>query len=144
MGSSLGYIYYFKICCIHVIFNDSLNCVCIEIMFFCCFFIGIYVIVVKVHYEKTNNVVSEHRSDTNRAVRAQKMARGWKFWILKVEELYYLCSENKGADQLRSYCEADLRLCFRICRLLFFTCSGSFKSFITEWFKGYKSCEDVC
>ena len=26
----------------------------------------------------------------------------------------YPCSENKGADQLRSYCEADLRLCFRI------------------------------
>ena len=28
------------------------------------------------------------------------------------EELYYPCSENKGADQLRSYCEADLRLLF--------------------------------
>ena len=28
--------------------------------------------------------------------------------------MYYPCSENKGADQLRSYCEADLRLCFRI------------------------------
>ena len=26
----------------------------------------------------------------------------------------YLCRENKGADQLPSYCEADLRLCFRI------------------------------
>ena len=48
------------------------------------------------------------RSDTNQAVQAQKMARGWKFWIYKVEELYYPCSENKGADQLRSYCEADL------------------------------------
>ena len=31
------------------------------------------------------------------------------------EGLYYLCSENKGADQLRGYREADLRLCFRIC-----------------------------
>ena len=29
--------------------------------------------------------------------------------------MYYLCSENKGADQLRGYREADLRLCFRIC-----------------------------
>ena len=28
--------------------------------------------------------------------------------------MYFSCSENKGADQLRSYCEADLRLCFRI------------------------------
>ena len=29
------------------------------------------------------------------------MARGLKFQILKIEGLYYLCSENKGADQLR-------------------------------------------
>ena len=27
-----------------------------------------------------------------------------------------LCSENKGADQLRGYREADLHLCFRICK----------------------------
>ena len=32
--------------------------------------------------------------------------------------MYYPCSENKGADQLRSYCEADLRLCFRLCRFV--------------------------
>ena len=54
------------------------------------------------------------RSDTNRAVQPQKMARGLKFRIYKVEGLYYLCSENKDADQLRSYCAADLCLCFRI------------------------------
>ena len=30
-------------------------------------------------------------------------------------------AENKGADQLRGYREADLRLCFRICRLLVFS-----------------------
>ena len=65
------------------------------------------------------------RSDTNQAVQAQKMARGWKFWFKKVEELYYPCSENKGADQLHSYCKADLLLCFRICRLLVFPCGGS-------------------
>ena len=36
--------------------------------------------------------------------------------------LYYPSSENKGADQLRGYRAADLRLCFRICRtLIFFT-----------------------
>ena len=39
--------------------------------------------------------------------------------------VYYPCSEDKGADQLRSYCEADLRLCFRLCRLLVFPCGGS-------------------
>ena len=41
--------------------------------------------------------------------------------------MYYPCSENKGADQLRSYCKADLRFYFRISRLLIFLCSGSFK-----------------
>ena len=28
--------------------------------------------------------------------------------------MYYPCSENKGADQLRGDREADLRLCFRL------------------------------
>ena len=37
------------------------------------------------------------------------MARSLKFWV-REEELYYPCSENKGADQLCSYCTADLRL----------------------------------
>ena len=35
------------------------------------------------------------------AVQAQKLAREWKFLIKKVEESFYPCSENKGADQLR-------------------------------------------
>ena len=56
------------------------------------------------------------QSDTNRAEPTQKMVRGLKFQILKEEGLYYLCSENKDVDQLRSYCTADLRLCFRICK----------------------------
>ena len=40
--------------------------------------------------------------------------------------MYCPCSENKGADQLRGYLEADLRLCFRICRLLVFSQGGLF------------------
>ena len=36
------------------------------------------------------------------------MARGLKFQNYKEEGLYYLCSENKGADQLRGNCKADL------------------------------------
>ena len=60
-------------------------------------------------------------SDTNQAVQLQKMARGLKFRIWKVEGLYYICSENIGADQLRGYREADLRLCFRICKTLVFS-----------------------
>ena len=61
------------------------------------------------------------RSDTNQAAQSPKMARGLKFRIQEVEGLYYLCSENKGADQLRGYCKADLRLCFRICKKRFFS-----------------------
>ena len=68
-----------------------------------------------------------NRSDTNRPVQAQKQASSLKFWIYEVEELYYPCSENKGADQLRgSNREADLRFCFRLCRLLVFPWDGSF------------------
>ena len=46
--------------------------------------------------------------DTNQAKQLQKMARGLKFRIEKVKGLYYLCSENKGADQFR----AKLFFCF--------------------------------
>ena len=60
-------------------------------------------------------------SYTNQAVQLQKMARGLTFRIKEVEGLYYICSENKGADQLRGYREADLRLCFRICKMLVFS-----------------------
>ena len=56
------------------------------------------------------------RSDTNRAVQPQKMARSLKFRILEEEGLYYLCSETKAADQLCGYREADLGLCFPICK----------------------------
>ena len=54
------------------------------------------------------------RCDINRAVQPHEMARALKFQIKEEEELYYPNSENKGADQLRGYREADLRLCFRI------------------------------
>ena len=61
-----------------------------------------------------------NRSDTNRAVQAQKMARSLKFRIWEEEKLYYPGSENKGADQLCGYRKADLRLCFGLCMLLVF------------------------
>ena len=66
-----------------------------------------------------------NRSDTNRPVQLQKQARSLNFWSDVEEELFYLSSENKGADQLRGYREADLRLCFRLCRLLVFPWGGS-------------------
>ena len=61
-----------------------------------------------------------NRSNTNRPVQLQKQARSLKFWGYVEEELYYPSSENKGADQLRGYREADLRLCLRLCGLLVF------------------------
>ena len=66
-------------------------------------------------------------SVTNRDAQAQ--INGKRLEILDlaspVEGLCYPCSENKGADQLRSYCEADLRLCFRICKMLGFSERGT-------------------
>ena len=59
------------------------------------------------------------RSDTNLPVQPQKMAKCLKFGILIEEGLYHLSSENKGADQLRSYCEADLRLWSHIGKIRF-------------------------
>ena len=61
------------------------------------------------------------RSDTNRAVQPQMIARGLKLQIYEVERLYYLCSENKDTDQLRGYRKADLHLCFLICKKMVFS-----------------------
>ena len=51
--------------------------------------------------------------DKNRAVQPKKMAR-LEISDLEstVEGLHFLCSENKGTDQLSSYHAADLQLCF--------------------------------
>ena len=54
-------------------------------------------------------------------VTATEMDRGLKFRVYIVEGLHYLCSENKGADQLHG----DLRLCFRIYKTQVFSCPGS-------------------
>ena len=40
--------------------------------------------------------------------------------------MYYLSRENKDADQLRGYREADLRLCFRIWKNPVFSYCGSY------------------
>ena len=64
-------------------------------------------------------------SDTNLAVQP-KMTRGWKFRMKIVEGLYYPYRENKGADQLRGYREADLHLCFCICKNPVFSRRGSY------------------
>ena len=60
------------------------------------------------------------------------MARGLIFGIYEKEGLYYLCNENKGTDQLRGYCEADLLLCFRICKNSVFSRRGSFYLYLSD------------
>ena len=46
-----------------------------------------------------------------------------------------MCSENKGADQLRGYREADLRLCFRICKNPVFLCSFTVENLMLIYFR---------
>ena len=55
-----------------------------------------------------------NRSDTNQASQSQEQVRSLKFriYMYEQEEVYYRSSENKCADRLRGYREADLRLCF--------------------------------
>ena len=53
-------------------------------------------------------------------------------WTLEISSdlgsrgLYYSCSEYKDADQLRGYREADLHLCFCICKKPVFSRRGSY------------------
>ena len=67
-------------------------------------------------------------SNTNRA-------RGLKFRIYEVQGLFYPCSENKGADQLRGYHKADLRLRFRIYKKTVFSRRGSFHFWLCSIFQ---------
>ena len=58
--------------------------------------------------------------------------RGWleaSNFGFKKELYYYCCSKNKVADQLRSYCKADLRLCFRIGKNQVFSWRGSYMKY---------------
>ena len=65
------------------------------------------------------------------------MVRGLKFRIKDLEGLYYLFRENKGADQLRGYREADLRLCFCICKKPVFLRRGSDYCHVDFYFRWY-------
>ena len=69
-------------------------------------------IILELQSEKTNNVYS----DTNQAVQPLEMARGLKFCSKEVAVLYHPSSE------------ADLCLCFRICKTLVFSQQGSYRS----------------
>ena len=47
-----------------------------------------------------------HKSDCT----TTEDVRGLKIWFQEGEVLYHLCSKNNGADQLHSYCTANLHL----------------------------------
>ena len=75
--------------------------------------------------------LSSTRSDTIRALQLLDMAK--RFEILDLGSggyvlllLYYPSSENKGANHLHGYCEAEIRLCFSICKNQVFSWHGSF------------------
>ena len=65
-------------------------------------------------------------TQSDRTATEDGLSRGLKFQIKEVEGLYYPCSTNKGADQLHSYLEADMRLSFRTCKNPVFSKRGSY------------------
>ena len=64
-------------------------------------------------------------------------------WLESLEEigLYYLFSENKGADHLCSDRTDDLRLYFRVCKIPVFAWRGSYDDIL--FFKNLFSCRFV-
>ena len=60
------------------------------------------------------------------AYAATEDGRKLKILDLGRRGIVLFCSENKGADQLCSYCTADLRLCFRIGKIPVFSKRGSY------------------
>ena len=81
-------------------------------------------VMIKQCHFRTGPTITDLYSSRSRLVAG-------KFGFKKLRILYYQCSKNKDADQLRSYCEADLRLCFRICKMLVF--SVILKIIINDW-----------
>ena len=84
---------------------------------------GAALLLFELPQEKTNNVVFEqvqHKpGDSEKLEIADLRRRGIVYFPSSH-------SENKGADQLCGYRKADLRLCFRLSKLLVFSVGGSF------------------
>ena len=73
--------------------------------------------------EKTNNL--GYQVQQKLACTVTEAGQKPEISEIRRKGLYYLCSENKGADQLCSDCTVDVRLCYGICRFLVFSCGGS-------------------
>ena len=74
-------------------------------------------------HEKTNNMVSEQ---VQHKMNCTSTKDGYRLEISDLKSRgivlsVYSCSENKGADQLHCYCDADLRLCLCKCEMLVFS-----------------------
>ena len=78
------------------------------------------VLTYEPRHEKTNVLVSNLVRHKPGCTATED---GYRLEISDLErrEIFYLCSENKGADQLRGNREADLRFCFSICKMLLFS-----------------------
>ena len=61
----------------------------------------IFRVLTELRHKNPQSSGFKTRSDTKPQVQSQKKSRSLKFRI-EMEELYFLCSENKGADQLCS------------------------------------------
>ena len=70
--------------------------------------------------EKTNNLGSDQVRHKPRCTSTED---GSRLEILDLESRGIVLSVQR--KQRCTYCEADLRLCFRLCRLLVFPCGGS-------------------
>ena len=52
-------------------------------------------LIIEPRHEKTNNVFP-NRSDTNQAVQTQKIARGWKSWVLESRGIVLSMQRKQG------------------------------------------------
>ena len=78
---------------------------------------------VELHLETNGSSGFLTKSDTYQPVQSLKKATCLKFYTCVEEEMFYRCSENKGAKG------ADLRLCFHIGKNPVFSCHDSYMEF---------------
>ena len=98
--------------CSDVGFAAHINSLCCHLLPLSVIYRSIWIIFTTLREKLSSGFPT--RSYTNWAAHPQKIARDLQFWFKEVEGLYYLCNENKGADQ--HHWAADLRLYFCICK----------------------------
>ena len=75
--------------------------------------------------KKTSNLCFRPGQTQTSLYKHRRWLEAGNFPLRKKRNCTIHVAKNKGADQLRSYCEADLHHCFRLCKLLVFSCNGS-------------------